>query len=39
MNNIKPMGPLLTAVYWAIQAAILYIAHYVLAPRWVCWYL
>jgi membrane protease YdiL (CAAX protease family) len=30
---IKPMGPLLTAVYWAIPAAILYITHYVLAPR------
>jgi len=27
------MGSLLTAVYWAIPAAILYIAHYVLAPR------
>jgi len=30
---IKPMGILLTTVYWAIPAAILYIAHYVLVPR------
>ena len=30
---IKPMGSLLSTAYWAIPAAILYIAHYVLAPR------
>ena len=30
--NLKPMGILLTIIYWAVPAAILYVSHYVLVP-------
>lgn len=34
-DNIRPMGILLTIVYWAIPAAILYVSHYIMVPMFI----